>query len=213
MQLEPLGERAYIVRDLGSIPADELARALNASRMEGVIEANGCYDTVGVYLNGPIRELELLTWIKSVPVPRAAHRKQHTIPVCYALGEDIEEASAMLGISTKELIEAHTSQVYRCFAIGFSPGFPYCGHLTDRIAGLPRRETPRTRVPEGAVAIAGRQTAVYPQSTPGGWWLIGQTPLVIADLQQEFFPIQAGDSVRFVAIDNREFSLRKGERL
>ena len=99
------------------------------------------------------------------------------------------------------------------FAIGFLPGFPDAGYLPEGLGGLPRREPPRLRVPAGSVAIAGRQTGVYPGESPGGWHLIGRTPLRIVDVERGRFPIRAGDRLRFVPIDAGEFAARRGEPL
>ena len=98
-------------------------------------------------------------------------------------------------------------------AVGFLPGFPYAVELPEPLAGLPRREPPRTRVPAGSVAIAGRQTGIYPVDSPGGWHLIGRTPLRIADPSREHFPIRAGDRLRFVPIDDGRFAALEGRLL
>jgi allophanate hydrolase subunit 1 len=84
--------------------------------------------------------------------------------------------------------------------------------LPPALSGLPRRESPRERVPVGSVAIAGRQTGVYPESSPGGWHLLGRTPSRIVDLEEGYFPIRAGDRIRFEPIGPAEFEARRGER-
>lgn len=111
------------------------------------------------------------------------------------------------------MIALHTSVEYSVHAIGFLPGFPYAGELPAALAGLPRRETPRLRVPAGSVAIAGRQTAIYPRDSPGGWHLLGRTPLCIADPEDGYFPIGAGDRLRFEPISVSEFEARRHDRL
>jgi KipI family sensor histidine kinase inhibitor len=112
-----------------------------------------------------------------------------------------------------EFIATHSDPEYQVFAVGFRPGFPYAGYLPDRLSGLARRDSPRVRVPAGSVAIAGRQTGIYPDESPGGWHLIGRTPLRIVDLERGYFPIRAGDRLRFVPIDRHEFESRQGEIL
>jgi inhibitor of KinA len=99
------------------------------------------------------------------------------------------------------------------YAIGFCPGFPYLGYLPAELTGVPRLESPRLRVEPGSVGLTGRQTGLYPLARPGGWNLIGRTPLTIVDVEQDFFPIHVGDQVQFVRIDAREFDARFGERL
>ena len=98
-------------------------------------------------------------------------------------------------------------------AVGFLPGFPYAGPLAPELSGLARRAEPRERVAAGTVAIAGSQTGIYPQDSPGGWHLIGRTPLTIADASDGFFPIAAGDRLRFEPIPEAEHRARLGERL
>jgi KipI family sensor histidine kinase inhibitor len=107
----------------------------------------------------------------------------------------------------------HSGVEYNVFAIGFLPGFVYAGYLPPALAGLPRRDAPRVRVPVGSVAIAGRQTGIYPRESPGGWHLLGRTPLRIVDPDEGYFPIQAGDRIQFQLIPADEFEARRHERL
>ncbi len=88
--------------------------------------------------------------------------KVHLIPVCYELGEDIQEVADQLALTTKEVVQLHISEAYRCYAVGFCPGFPYLGYLPDRLSGISRRSAPRVRIAPGSVAITGRQTGIYP---------------------------------------------------
>lgn len=122
------------------------------------------------------------------------------IPVRYD-GPDIVEVAERTGLTTAEVIERHSSRVYRAYMSGFVPGFAYLGDLDPSLV-LPRRAVPRPRVPAGSVAIAAAQTAVYPLETPGGWHLIGSTSLLMFDAHRD--PpalIRAGDTVRFVRVD------------
>jgi inhibitor of KinA len=127
-----------------------------------------------------------------------------TIPVCYN-GDDLHYVAGEHHITTEEVIAIHTQKNYRVFMIGFQPGFAYMGKLDERIA-TPRKASPRTQVPAGSVGIAGFQTGIYPLSTPGGWQLIGQTPLKIFD-KTKANPclLKAGDIVEFKAINADEF--------
>ena len=146
--------------------------------------------------------------------PRPGHSaagKRLVIPVLYD-GADLETVAARLKLSPAEVIERHGGVDYDVFAIGFQPGFPYAGYLPDALAGLPRRDAPRLRVPAGSVAIAGRQTGIYPAESPGGWHLLGRTPLCIVDLDEGSFPIRAGDRIRFRPIAAEEFEARRHER-
>lgn len=129
------------------------------------------------------------------------------IPVCYGgeFGPDLQEVALLRGVKPAQLIDLHCSTTYHAYFLGFSPGFAYLGNLPDQIA-TPRLATPRRHVPAGSVAIAGRQTAVYPMATPGGWRLLGRTPLRI--FQPDRTPmglIAIGDQVRFRPITAAEF--------
>jgi inhibitor of KinA len=129
------------------------------------------------------------------------------IPVCYGgeLGPDLEAVAAHHGLSKEEVIDIHTSADYLVYMLGFAPGFAYLGGLSERIA-TPRRQTPRLSIPAGTVGIAGGQTGVYPIATPGGWQLIGKTPIPLF-LPQQIPPtlLKAGDIVRFNRISRSEF--------
>lgn len=126
------------------------------------------------------------------------------IPVRYgggAEGPDLLEVAELTGLTPKQVVEAHGSVEYTCFFLGFAPGFGYLGVLPPELE-VARRDEPRTRVPQGSVAIAGRQTAVYPSATPGGWHLIGRTDVELWDVQREPPALLApGDRVRFVPSD------------
>ncbi len=129
------------------------------------------------------------------------------IPVCYdpELGEDLVESSRTLGIEVDDLIARHADGDYRVAMLGFAPGFPYLLGL-DHTLQLPRRSQPRLCVPAGSVAIGGAQTGIYPTELPGGWHLIGRTPLRLFDTSRQ--PpqfVSAGDRVRFVPINREQF--------
>jgi len=130
-----------------------------------------------------------------------------TLPVYYDIesGPDLEVIAELGKISIEEVIEIHQQQEYRVYAIGFAPGFAYLGEVDERIAA-PRLTTPRLKVPRGAVAIADRQTAVYPAVSPGGWNLIGRCPTRMFDPASDpSMPVKVGDRIRFSAIDRDRF--------
>jgi len=132
------------------------------------------------------------------------------IPVCYGgeHGPDLAEVARMCGLPPEEVIERHVAGEYSVYFLGFAPGFAYLGNIDERIAA-PRREVPRSEVPPGSVGINGRQTGIYPLATPGGWRLIGRTPLKIFDPQRERPSVLAfGDRVKFYAITPKEFESR-----
>ncbi|MCP4769708.1 MAG: 5-oxoprolinase subunit PxpB [Gammaproteobacteria bacterium] len=136
-----------------------------------------------------------------------------TLPVYYSLesGPDLEVIAERGNISIEAVIEIHQQQEYRVYAIGFAPGFAYLGEVDERIAA-PRLATPRQKVPRGAVAIADRQTAVYPAVSPGGWNLIGLCPTRMFDPERDpSMPVKAGDRIRFNAITREQFLAQGGE--
>ena len=136
-----------------------------------------------------------------------------TLPVYYSIesGPDLEIIAERGNISVDEVIAIHQQQEYRVYAIGFAPGFAYLGEVDERIAA-PRLATPRQKVPRGAVAIADRQTAVYPAVSPGGWNLIGLCPTRMFDPAADpSMPVRVGDRIRFSAINRDEFLAQGGE--
>ena len=129
------------------------------------------------------------------------------IPTCYdiELGEDLQAVANFNRLSKDEVIHLHTNTDYLVYMIGFLPGFPYLGGLSNRLA-TPRKETPRTTVPKGAVGIGGNQTGIYPIESPGGWNLIGRTPVSLYSPDKKNpFLLKAGDYIRFVPISIDEY--------
>ncbi|HIT35727.1 MAG TPA: 5-oxoprolinase subunit PxpB [Candidatus Faecousia intestinavium] len=129
------------------------------------------------------------------------------IPVCYGgeYGPDIRNIADHAGLSVEEVIQIHTSRDYLIYMLGFLPGFTYLGGLDERIH-TPRLANPRIRIPAGSVGIGGSQTGIYPMDSPGGWQLMGMTPVKTYDPDREVpILVEAGDYIRFVAIDEDEF--------
>ena len=134
-------------------------------------------------------------------------KKVITLPVLYGgeNGPDLSTIAKNAGISEREVISIHESKPYLVYAIGFAPGFAYLGEVDPKIA-TPRLETPRQTVPKGAVAIADRQTAVYPAESPGGWNIIGICPIpMFNSLSPPYMPVSVGDTVKFESIDENQF--------
>jgi len=126
---------------------------------------------------------------------------------------DLKSIAARLQLSEADVMQHHLDAVYTVYAIGFVPGFPYLGYLPAELSGLPRLAEPRLRVPAGSVGLTGRQTGIYPLERPGGWNILGRTPLELVNLEDEYFPLQVGDEVRFTRIDEAEYAQLAGERL
>lgn len=136
------------------------------------------------------------------------------IPVCYGgeFGPDIEHVAKINNLTVDEVIKIHQDGKYLVYMIGFAPGFPYLGGMSDKIAA-PRRESPRTAIPKGSVGIAGMQTGVYPIETPGGWQLIGRTPIKMFDLNKDTKSLlKPGDIAKFYPISYEEYLELKEEK-
>jgi inhibitor of KinA len=189
-----------------------LARTIRAARIPGVRDVVPTYRTVGVAfdplgtdLERLLKEIEVLA---AEPGDAVAESRLIRVPVCYGgdRGPDLAELAAAAGLSVDEAIARHCAPLYRVFMIGFVPGFAYLGLVDDRLAA-PRRAEPRLRVPAGSVGIAGRQTGIYPAETPGGWMLVGRTPLRPFDLSREQPCLfKAGDTVQFYPIAPSEYA-------
>ncbi|MCL2497989.1 MAG: 5-oxoprolinase subunit PxpB [Symbiobacteriaceae bacterium] len=188
-----------------------LQKALSDQPPVGVLELVPTYRSLLVVYDPGLTSPELLTKAiaKLLPrqVPPLPQGEVVQIPVCYdlSLGWDLQQLSEMVGLTIPEVIAEHSSSNYLTYMLGFTPGFPYLGGLSPRIA-CPRLATPRTLVPAGSVGIAEEQTGIYPLDSPGGWRIIGRTPLKLFDpsLEQPFL-LKAGNYLRFVPISLEEY--------
>ncbi|MCI7179571.1 MAG: 5-oxoprolinase subunit PxpB [Schaedlerella sp.] len=137
----------------------------------------------------------------------AARKKIYEIPVCYGgeFGPDLDNIAQHAGLSPEEVIQIHSSRDYLIYMLGFLPGFCYLGGLDERIH-TPRLANPRLKISAGSVGIGGSQTGIYPLDSPGGWQLMGMTPVKTYDPQREVpILVEAGDYIRFIPIDKDEF--------
>jgi inhibitor of KinA len=190
----------------------ELAVTLTEHPVEGLVETIPAYRSLLIIYDPLITNNATVThWIEhlhgeiegiQIPKPKTVE-----IPVVYGgeHGPDLEWVAQYHRIGPRKVIELHTGTIYQVYMIGFTPGFPYMGELPERLA-TPRRETPRTAIPEGSVAIAQRQTGIYPVESPGGWHILGRTPMKLFNpLQIPPTLLEMGDLVRFFPIKKREF--------
>lgn len=210
ISLEPLGAEALLLV-LGEQPeptriaalAEHVRQTLGAQLIDLVPSWNSLLLHYDLSLTDHQRlatQLSPLLESWAETPPPSAMGRLHELPVWYA-GEDLQAVAQACRLSVVEVIELHSMREYRVGAIGFTPGFAYLGELDERLV-LPRRSTPRTRVPAGSLAIAERQTAIYPQTSPGGWHLLGCCPRRLFDAHATPpCPLAVGDRVRFVAID------------
>jgi KipI family sensor histidine kinase inhibitor len=223
----PLAESALLFRVGDGAAIDEavvdavvaLTRALDAAGLPGVTEIVPSYSTLlvefdpmladGVEIESSVRAIAA-----SVSTSAALEPRTVIIPVLYGeeMGPDLDEMAAEINLSPEELVRQHAGGSYRVACMGFSPGWAYLLGLPPALT-VPRLKIPRTRVPSGSVAVGGAQTGVYPLETPGGWRLIGRTPLKMFDPERnEPFLLQQGDKVVFAPIDRERFAaLERGD--
>ncbi|TPE46318.1 5-oxoprolinase subunit PxpB [Pontibacter mangrovi] len=229
LHLCPLGDSAVVLQFGDEINLEThyrlraVTQALEQRPFPGLVEFVPAYTTLTVYYDPwelsqhgktdayaeVVRQLEVLVELAAHFEPSPARLVE--LPVVYggAYGPDLEEVATHAGLPTDEVVRLHSSGSYQVYMIGFTPGFPYLGGMDDRIA-TPRKTNPRTSIPAGSVGIAGAQTGVYSLSTPGGWQLIGRTPLTLFDPDRETPSLlQAGDEVRFIPISEEEYLERK----
>lgn len=223
MRIEPLGDSALLVRVVEDhAPESERAiemvlgalRQLEGALIHGVVELAPAYTTVGVFFDPALTgfdavktEIERVLPDTDAIKPRSGTARTIDVPVCYEdeFAPDLREVAWHAGLSAQEVVRRHSAAMYRVNCVGFTPGFPYLSGLPAELA-TPRRASPRQEIPAGAVAIGGTQTGIYPRESPGGWNIIGRTPLSLFEVTRE--PpslLQAGDRVRFRRISREEF--------
>lgn len=217
MTFAPLGDQAILAQAANEGAAVRFAAAVRAASPAWLEDVVPAYASVGIYFDPDAITLAAATdWLKTVRLGNSkatTKQKAHTIPVCYEMAPDMPRVAQVTRLKPETIIARHLATTYTVYAIGFAPGFPYLGYLPRELSVVPRLDSPRLRVEPGSVGLAGRQTGIYPLPRPGGWNLIGRTPLTIVDLADNFFPLAVGDSVSFTRIDEAEYARLDGERL
>lgn len=182
-----------------------LCAALDKSTLPGIVTCVPAYHTLLVEYNPLLLTYdELSAHIRFLSSVRLTENTGRTvsIPVCYGgeLGPDLERVAAHNHLTAEEVISRHSQKDYRVYMLGFRPGFPYLGGLDPQIS-TPRLATPRSRIEAGSVGIAGQQTGIYPEASPGGWNIIGRTPLILFNEKSATTLLHPGDTLRFVPIN------------
>jgi inhibitor of KinA len=235
MDIIPLGDSALVVRvrdqfeDAPEETLDEVLRVfqlLQRAAIPGVVELAPAYTSVAVFFdpvvvlksNGAFDEFAIK--IRSAIIPASRRHRRRTavrgprlieIPVCYdpEFGVDLDRVAEHTKLSEREIIDLHSTGEYRVACIGFVPGFTFLAGLPKNLA-TPRRDVPRKEIPAGSVGIGGAQTGIYPLRSPGGWNLIGRTPLKLFDPTKDPPTLLCpGDRVRFRAITREQFESLK----
>ncbi len=218
MKTKAVGDRA-VLAELGDFIEEpvnrrvmELNRKINTYHMKGILETVPAFCSVLVLYDPLITDYDAVAQVllrlgNDLDEKQDGEGKLVEIPVCYrgSFGPDLSFVARHGGISEDEVVKIHSGRDYRIYMLGFLPGFPYLGGLDERIH-TPRLSSPRTRIPAGSVGIGGEQTGIYPMESPGGWQLIGRTPYRLFQVEEGWKTLyEAGDSIRFVPISQKEF--------
>ncbi|KGX86867.1 5-oxoprolinase subunit PxpB [Pontibacillus litoralis] len=231
--LSPLGDHAIVI-ELGDDINETVHRnvqcvshAIEQQSFEWLIEHIPAFTKVTVlydpmktpYVNAhespyEIVSKQLIRLLRTVKGSKVTRSRTVEIPVCYGgeYGPDLAYVAKVNHLTEEEVVHIHSQGTYTVYMIGFAPGFPYVGGMSERIA-TPRKQSPRLEIPAGSVGIAGKQTGVYPIATPGGWQLIGQTPLSLFDPNSTSPTLlQAGDTIVFKPITRQAYESYKEEK-
>lgn len=216
----PGGDSCIIV-DFGSVISLEvnakvqaLKNELESKHFQNIRELVPTYRSLTIYFDPLFMDLEkfiarLNKIIPNMGPPDKDSCRTAMIPVCYGgeFGPDLGKVASRNGLTCDDVIRIHSSKGYYCYMLGFTPGFPYLGGMDESISA-PRLETPREIIPAGSVGIAGEQTGIYPIASPGGWQLIGRTPLKLFDPHRDIpVLLEAGIWIRFQPISEEEYGL------
>ncbi len=185
--------------------------ALARRRIEGIVETVPTFRSLMIHYEPltvtPESLTDLVLELIAEPSGHAQSRRKWTVPACYEreFAPDLDDVASITGLSPARVVELHSAMEFHVYMIGFLPGYPYMGDLPEPLR-LPRRKEPRLRLPPGSIAIATAMTAIYPVESPGGWHLIGRSPIRLFDAEWERPSLLApGDKVRFEAISASAF--------
>jgi inhibitor of KinA len=216
--LQALGDQAVLASFAAENDALRWAAAVRRLAAPWLVDVVQAYRSVAVYfdlerttLAAVTQMLDDLTRAGLPDVP--TETRVHEIPCCYELQLDLQRVAEQTGLTGEDVIRQHSATEYTVYAIGFCPGFPYLGYLPSQLCGIPRLSAPRLRVEAGSVGLTSRQTGIYTEARPGGWNIIGRTPLELVCVRDGYFPLRTGDRVRFVGIDETTFRGLQGHRL
>ena len=226
--VSPLGDESVVIQLSESISVETqthigaIAVYLDNHPISGMVEYIPAYTTIAIFYNAvdvlaenhsdgtnafDIVQREIEKMVSQLPENPETESNVIEIPVCYGgeFGPDLEVVARHNNLSEQEVIDTHANGDYMVYMIGFAPGFPFIGGMSEKIA-TPRKDSPRLQIPAGSVGIAGSQTGVYPIETPGGWQLIGRTPIKLFRPDEEVpILLKSGDSIRFFPISEQAY--------
>ncbi len=218
ISLRPLGDQAVLASFAAEDDALRWAAAVRRLAPPWLVDVVQAYRGVAVYFDLDQITLAAVTSALDRLVTEGIadairEARLHRLPCCYEFSLDLPRIAETTGLTEDEVIRLHVDTEYTVYAIGFCPGFPYLGYLPARLCGVPRLSAPRLRVEAGSVGLTGRQTGIYTEARPGGWNLVGRTPLELVHVADGYFPLRTGDRVRFTRIDEATFRQLHGQRL
>jgi inhibitor of KinA len=217
--VRPLGDQAALAYCSDESTAAKVAYLTRQSQKPWLVDVVQAYTSVAVFFNlDAIAFRQVADWLRqqwAAQTSAAASplSRRFRIPCCYDWQLDLARVADHRRLSPEEVIRLHTTTEYTVYAIGFCPGFPYLGYLPPELCGVPRLATPRLQVEAGSVGLTGRQTGIYTEARPGGWNIIGRTPLQLVHVADGYFPLRTGDRVCFERIDRGEFDKLLGQRM
>lgn len=223
-QISPMGERAFLVKFEPEISSELLQKVLfykkkiENSELKEKVEVINTYNSLLITYIYTIEDaynefFHLKGLLTDAKIEKNSNSRLFYVPVCYdeKFGLDLELLSTEKNLSKEQIISLHTQPVYQLYFLGFLPGFLYLGGLDEKLH-FPRKESPRKSIEKGSVGIGENQTGIYPKNSPGGWQILGKTPVELFDKKSENpSPFSAGDHLKFYSISLDEFESIKEE--
>ncbi|AVR46975.1 allophanate hydrolase subunit 1 [Christiangramia fulva] len=217
-QIVPMGEQAILINFKPEISSEQLEKVLFYKRLiknsefKVKVEVLNTYNSLLINYDSTIEDAysefsRLKSLLKTAKIEKKGNSRLFYVPVCYdeEFGFDLQLISEQKNISISEIIELHTRPVYLIYFLGFLPGFLYLGGLDEKLH-FPRKNSPRKQVEKGSVGIGGNQTGIYPENSPGGWQILGRTPVKLFNPKlQNPSPFSAGDHLKFYAVSRDEY--------
>jgi len=215
----PLGDQAAMAYFPDEASALNFAITVRDANPPWLVDVVQAYMSVAVFFdqaqtNFSQASAQLLELASDKPQHHVVlENRRHRIPCCYEFQLELARVAEHVHLAPEEVIRLHLEPEYTVYAIGFCPGFPFLGYLPPALCGVPRLDSPRLRLEAGSVGLTGRQTGIYTEVRPGGWNILGRTPLELVHVADNYFPLRTGDKVQFSRIDEGEFQRLKGQRL